>query len=111
MATVHTNRLVWKILDSLKKYLIEEYQERLDRIILFGSYAREAAANTSDIDVLIVLNDPVNVSEELNRTSQFVAQLCLEHDLLIARLFLPRSRFETENSPLLRNIRQEGIAL
>ena len=98
-------------MDSLKKYLTEEYQERLDRIILFGSHAREEAANTSDIDVLIVLNDLVNISEELNRTSQFVAQLCLEHDLLISRLFLPRSRFETENSPLLRNIRQEGIAL
>lgn len=111
MATAYTNRLVSKILDSLKKYLTEEYQERLDRIILFGSHAREEAANTSDIDVLIVLNDPVNISEELNRTSQFVAQLCLEHDLLISRLFLLRSRFETENSPLLRNIRQEGIAL
>ena len=111
MATAHPNQLVLKILDSLKQYLTDEYQERLDRIILFGSYARKDAANTSDIDVLIVLNDPVNISEELNRTSQFVAQLCLEHDLLISRLFLPRSRFETENSPLLRNIRQEGIAL
>jgi hypothetical protein len=61
--------------------------------------------------VLIVLNDPVNPSEELRRTSQFIAELCLEKDLLISRIFLPRSRFNAENSPLLRNIRQEGITL
>ncbi|MBW4579421.1 MAG: hypothetical protein KME42_07585 [Tildeniella nuda ZEHNDER 1965/U140] len=61
--------------------------------------------------MLIVLQDPVNASEELDRTSQFIAQLCLEHNLLISRLFMPRSRFETENSPLLRNIRSDGIVL
>mgnify|MGYP002152671961 CR=1 FL=1 len=98
-------------LTALKAYLSKEYQDRLDQVILFGSQARQQATSDSDIDVLIVLKDPVNPSEELRRTSQFIAELCLEHNLLISRLFLPRSRFETENSPLLRNIRQEGIAL
>jgi len=98
-------------LDRLKKYLIQEYAQRLFQVILFGSYARQKATATSDIDVLIVLNGSVHASEELQRTSQFVAQLCLDFDLLISRLFLSRSRFETENSPLLRNIRREGGVL
>ncbi len=100
-----------QVLATLKAYLAQEYCERLVQVILFGSHARQEASPVSDIDVLIVLDDPVNSSEELRRTSQFVAQLCLEKTLLISRLFLPRSRFETENSPLLRNIRQEGIPL
>jgi len=66
----------------LREYLQQEYQERLDRIILFGSHARYEATPDSDIDVLIVLQDPVDASQELKRTSQFIARLCLEHDLL-----------------------------
>ncbi len=98
-------------LAALKAYLQQEYQERLLCVILFGSQARGDATTASDIDVLIVLQGAVDASEELNRTSQFIAQLCLEYNILISRLFLSQSRFETENSPLLRNIRQEGVLL
>jgi predicted nucleotidyltransferase len=99
------------LLTSLREYLEREYQDRLDRMILFGSQARGDTTPTSDVDVLIVLQDPVEASTELDRTSQFIAQLCLERNTLISRLFMPRSRFETENSPFLRNIRREGIML
>ena len=102
---------IMPILTALKAYLSAEYQGRLDQVILFGSQARQQATADSDIDVLIVLHDPVDPSEELRRTSQFIAELCLENDLLISRIFLPRSRFDAENSPLLRNICREGIVL
>lgn len=99
------------LLAPLREYFEHEYQDRLDRLILYGSQARGDALPTSDIDILIVLQDPVNSSMEIRHTSQFIAKFCLEHNLLVSRLFLPRSRFETENSPLLRNIRQDGIVL
>jgi uncharacterized protein len=111
MSPVKPRHEITAILSSLSNYLQQEYQERLDRVILFGSEARGEAAPESDIDVLIVLKDPVNASAELERTSQFIAQLCLEHSVLISRLFMPKSRFETESAPLLRNIRKEGILL
>lgn len=105
------NPEILPVLTALRDYLQQEYQERFDRLILFGSQARGEADLNSDVDVLIVLHDPVDVSEELNRTSPFIAQLCLDSNLLIARFFLPTSRFESENSPLLRNIHAEGILL
>lgn len=105
------NSTLSPVLKTLKQYLQEQYCDRLYRVILFGSHAREQATAGSDVDVLIVLDDPVDASVEISRTSAFVAQLCLEHNLLISRLFLSASRYESENSPLLRNIRQEGIAL
>jgi predicted nucleotidyltransferase len=108
---LQTQRKTLNILILLREYLQQEYQGRLDRVIVFGSQARGDATTSSDIDVLIVLQDPVNATSELDRTSHFVAQLCLDHNLLISRLFIPRSRFENENSPLLRNIRQEGILI
>jgi uncharacterized protein len=111
MPDTQTQPEILALLKPLRAYLQQEYQDRFDRLILFGSQARADAAHDSDVDVLIVLRDPVNASAELNRTSQFVAQLCLEHNLLIARLFMPSSRFEAENSPLLRNIRRDGIVI
>lgn len=105
------NSTLSPVLKTLKQYLQEQYCDRLHQVILFGSYARQQATAGSDVDVLIVLDDPVDASVEISRTSAFIAQLCLEHNLLISRLFLSASRYESENSPLLRNIRQEGIAL
>lgn len=110
MAIAADSRLV-QVLDKFKTYLVQEYRERLVQVILFGSYARQDSYPGSDIDVLIVLADPMNPSEEIRRTSEFVAQLCLEYDLLISRLFLSQSRFETENSPLLRTIHRDGVVL
>jgi uncharacterized protein len=111
MSRIQPSRETLAILMPLREYLKQEYQDRFDRAILFGSQARGEATPASDIDVMIVLQDPVNASEELDRTSRFVAQLCLDHNLLISRLFMPSSRFETENSPLLRNIRSDGVVL
>ncbi len=96
---------------ALQDYLQQLYQERFDRLLLFGSYARGEASADSDVDVLIVLEDPVDPSETLRQTSHFVAQLCLDHNLLISPLFIGKSRFESENSPLLRNIRAEAVSL
>jgi predicted nucleotidyltransferase len=107
----HVQPALLNALLPLRDYLRQLYQERFDRLVLFGSQARGEADATSDVDVLIVLHDPVDASQELQHTSEFVAQLCLDHNLLIARLFMPKSRFESENSPFLRNIRTEGIAL
>jgi predicted nucleotidyltransferase len=33
------------------------YHDRLDKLILFGSYSRNEAQENSDIDLLLVLND------------------------------------------------------
>lgn len=111
MPQVRLSQDVLNILSILQEYFSQQYQERLFRVILFGSQARQDATANSDIDVLVVLEDPVDASLEIERTSRFIAQLCLDHNVLISRLFLPRSRFETENSPLLRNIHQEGLVV
>lgn len=107
----HLQPALLDVLLPLRDYLRLLYQERFVHLVLFGSYARGEATADSDVDVLVVLEDPLDASEALHQTSEFVAQLCLDHNLLISRLFMGRSRFESENSPLLRNIRAEGIAL
>jgi predicted nucleotidyltransferase len=99
------------VLAVLKQHLQQQYCDRLNQVVLFGFYARQEATADSDVDVLIVLGNPVDPSAEICQTSEFIARLCLEHDLLISRFFLPTSRYEAENSLLMRNIHQEGIVL
>ena len=111
MSQIASTDVLSPALKALKQYLQAQYKDRLSDVVLFGSHARQQATSSSDVDVLVVLNDPIDTSAEINRTSEFVARLCLEHNLVISRFFLSKSRYQTENSPLLRNIRKEGISI
>jgi uncharacterized protein len=99
------------ILAELRAHLQQVYQERLVQVMLFGSQARGEATEDSDIDVLIVLQNPVNAVNELNQLSEFIANLCLKYNTLVSCVFMSDEQFQRRNTPLLLNIRQEGIAV
>ena len=85
------------------------YREQLVRMMLFGSQARGDAKPESDIDVLVVLQGPVDPGEEIARTGEVTAQVSLKHDVVIARVLISVDQFSEEQSPLLLNVRREGI--
>jgi len=100
-----------EILTELRQRLEAIYGERLVRLVLFGSQARGDAEDGSDIDVMVVLNGPVSPCEEIERTEEVVAGISLEHDVVVCCVFMSEDRFERERSPLLLNVRREGIAV
>jgi predicted nucleotidyltransferase len=57
-------------LDEVRKRLTELYGDRLVRLVLYGSQARGDAHPESDVDVLVVLKGPVNVSAEIKGASK-----------------------------------------
>jgi len=79
--------------------------------MLFGSQARGDADPGSDIDVLVVLEGQVRPGEEIRRTLDPVAELSLENNVVFSCIFVPRERFENELSPLLINVRRDGVAV
>ena len=87
------------------------YGEELERVILFGSQARGDARADSDIDLLIVLKNPFDYSTESNRISFLIADICLEHTVLISCAFAEYEQFQNRNSGFFRNVRAEGIAV
>lgn len=98
-----------RILNELRDQLQAIYGERLIDLILFGSQARGDAAPESDIDVMVVLKEPVDPASEIDRVSPITAEISLKHNVVISCVFMAANRFQQERSPLLLNVRREGI--
>ena len=69
--------IVNKILEKVKTFLQKTYQDNLDQVILFGSRVRGDHHADSDVDILIVLKQPFNYSQEVEITSVFISELSL----------------------------------
>ena len=89
--------------------VLDELRSQLEK--LYGSQARGDAMPGSDIDVLVVLAGQVDSVEEIERVSPITAALSLEHDIVISCVYISEKRYVQENTPLLLNVRREGIAV
>jgi predicted nucleotidyltransferase len=85
------------------------YGDRLSNMLLYGSQARGDADSESDIDVLVVLKGKVSPCDEIDRTIKDIADVSLENDVVTSCVFVSEDQFDNERSPLLMNIRREGM--
>lgn len=108
---IKMNERLDTILQELRQSIQKLYDGRFEQMVLFGSQARGDALEGSDVDVLIILKGLVNASEEIRRTGDIVSQISLNHDVVISCLFMSSDRFKFEMSPLLRNVRREGVVV
>jgi predicted nucleotidyltransferase len=102
---------VKRALEELQEALTQVYGERLRGVYLYGSYARGDYHPDSDIDVIVALEGAVHPSQEIDRIGDRVAQICLDHNVLIATFPVPEAWLRTRKSPLFENVRREGIRL
>lgn len=97
------------ILATLRNYLEALYGNRLAAIILYGSQARGNATQNSDIDILVTLHDAFDYVTEVHRTTPFIADLCLDQEILISVAFACDRQFRETQTPFFMNLRREGI--
>jgi predicted nucleotidyltransferase len=100
-----------KAIDELKKKLKKLYGRRLKDIILYGSWARGEATEASDIDLLVMLKGKVVPGEEIDRMIDVITEMNLNYGVLISVYPVSEENYATLNSPLLINVRREGIAV
>ena len=101
-----------KILRELKKGLVEIYSDQLKAVYLFGSFARgEGRLPDLDIDVMIVLKGDFKYWEASRRSSELVASLSLENDVVISRKLAFEKEYANSGMPLYINVRREGVAV
>lgn len=99
-----------EILSEFREEIEKLYRKRLKKIILYGSWARGDATEESDIDVLIVLKGKVIIGKEIDRMINIITDINLKYGALISVYPVSDNDYSTINSPLLLNVRKEGVS-
>lgn len=87
------------------------YGDRLERIILYGSYARGDFHEESDVDYLAVLSDEhVSAFREVNQIAPVTAAYFLETFIPVS-VFATSSRQLTADRPFFSEVRKDGITI
>ncbi len=101
-----------KILRELKKGLVKIYGDQLKAVYLFGSFARgEGRLPDSDIDVMVVLNGDFDHRDVEKLSIDFVASLCLEHEVVIICHFISDKRYLESKMPFMLNVRKDAVSI
>jgi len=100
------------ILNEFKQEVANLYGSRLKQVVLYGSYARgEADDENSDIDLAIVLGGKVAPGQEIDKMIDIVTEINLKYNVLISIYPVSEEDYKSINSPLLLNLRKEGVVL
>ncbi len=99
------------VLDTFKELLVK--RGNLHRLILFGSRARGDAGSSSDVDVVVVLDDSAK-EEDFDYVSDSAWEAGFKYGIVIVPVVFTRS--EWENSPeryslLVQAVEAEGVSL
>ena len=109
--TLSVRPSVQAALGEARAELARLYENRLVKVILYGSHAHGEAHEESDVDVLVVLKGTINLYEEVRRTSRVMLNASLRHGIALSILHLEEERFNDPAHPLMMNVNEEGIEL
>ncbi len=88
------------------------YGPRLDRLILFGSQARGDADAESDIDVMVVLKQPIaDLGLEREARLDVICDLSLKYDAVIMPVFTDSATYVSSDFGIYQNVRREGVPI
>ena len=106
-------RRIQPILDVLRERLKVLYGERFRGLYVFGSYARPDAGielpASSDLDLALVLSNFENLYEERARFGDLVADLSLEHSLVISVVPIAEADFREGRTNFSRVISEYAV--
>ena len=97
------------LLRQVKSRLQEAFGDRLRGVIVYGSEARGTAEPDSDIDVLVLLEGPVNGLSDSYTSINALYPLVLELERPIHTVEVDMQEYESEQWPLYVEVRREGI--
>jgi uncharacterized protein len=98
-------------LQKCRAFLQTLYGTRLQGIVLYGSCARGTEAPESDIDLLVLLEGPVDAAQEIRRIWAVLYPVQLESDCLLSVVPVDVALYRRGEYALYRQVKAEGVAL
>jgi predicted nucleotidyltransferase len=98
-------------LEAVRNQLTAQFE--IDRIVVFGSVAWGKPDEESDVDVLIVLKDGLDLETE-DRISQIIFEINLEYDTNLSELIVDRQTWDyglASAMPIHDEIEKRGVPL
>lgn len=102
------------ITSEVSEELIKLFGEKIERIILYGSYARGDFNLESDVDIMILLNcDQKEIKEKRKEISHIASRVGLRNDIMVSLLARNCKEYEDnmEYQPFYQNIEREGMRI
>jgi len=98
-----------QVVQELTAGLKSLYGPRFRGLVLYGSYARGDADEGSDVDLLLLLQGPVQAEQEILRIEPFKWPLGLSTGLTLSILPVDAEAYENGESLFLRQARRDGV--
>jgi predicted nucleotidyltransferase len=98
------------IIAKLRRGVEELYGARFRDLLLYGSYARGDQREGSDVDLLLLLDGPVNTGREILRLESVVWPLSLDHGIVLSVLPVSHEAYQKGETSFLRIIRKDAMA-
>lgn len=103
-----------QVLSDAQKGLAELFGPQLERVLLYGSYARGDQDEESDIDVMALVDMPREQLEKYRRAiSRLSTDIDLQHDVFLSIKLQDTDTFHrwSDTLPFFRNVIEEGIVV
>lgn len=100
-----------EILPLIERRILEIFGNKVMKILLFGSYAREDFNEESDIDIIVIVDD-IEIDRYKKLRVKIISEFSLNYDLLLSIRVLRNEDFSKykDSSPFLKNVVKEGIS-
>lgn len=89
--------------------LRELYRERLREVLIFGSRARGDHTDESDLDLLVVLEDPVDKWHEQDAMDDLLWRHTLDSGIVVTTVVIGLARWRLRDGPMLMRAAAEGV--
>ncbi|HPB82379.1 MAG TPA: nucleotidyltransferase domain-containing protein [Spirochaetota bacterium] len=101
-----------QLLDEIKSELVHNFDDLIQKVILFGSRIEGNAREYSDYDVLVVISRSINW-EERDRIRDVLAELNIRYDIIIDTHIIsePELRTIKGKQPFIETAFETGIAV
>ena len=99
------------VLMRCKKELARHYGPRFRGLVLFGSAARGEATAGSDLDLLVLMAEPLDYFRELREIIDVLYPIQLDCEQLISAKPASQRDFEGGTLALYRNAKREGVLI